>query len=76
VPLFETERLIARKLSHQDVPVLTAMLSEFRTEINASGLSVGIVALSWGVVVAPSMLYLGKYKIQELRNAGYFLPRR
>ena len=28
VPLFETERLIARKLSHQDVPVLTAMLSD------------------------------------------------
>ena len=28
MPLFETERLIARKLSHQDVPVLTAMLSD------------------------------------------------
>lgn len=26
--LFETERLVARKLSHQDVPVLTAMLSD------------------------------------------------
>ncbi|MDY6841846.1 MAG: GNAT family N-acetyltransferase [Pseudomonadota bacterium] len=26
--LFETERLIARRLSHQDVPVLTAMLSD------------------------------------------------
>ena len=28
VPLFETERLLARKLSHQDIPVLTAMLSD------------------------------------------------
>src|SRR5690554_931319 len=55
------------------VAPLFYMLGEFRTEINASGLNVGIVALSWGVVVAPSMLYLGKYKIQELRNAGYFL---
>jgi len=28
VPLFETERLIVRKLSHQDVPVLTTILSD------------------------------------------------
>nr|WP_241264580.1 GNAT family N-acetyltransferase [Marinobacter daepoensis] len=28
VQLFETERLVARTLSHQDVPVLTAMLSD------------------------------------------------
>src|SRR5690606_13948699 len=28
VSLFETERLVARKLSHQDVPVLTTMLSD------------------------------------------------
>src|SRR5690606_19209829 len=28
VQLFETERLIARRLSHQDVPALTAMLSD------------------------------------------------
>ncbi|MDK2750719.1 MAG: hypothetical protein KYX60_08625 [Halomonas meridiana] len=58
------------------VAPLFYMLGQFRPEINASGLSMGIVALSWGVVVAPSMVYLGKYKIQELRNAGYFLPRR
>ncbi|WP_286237263.1 GNAT family N-acetyltransferase [Neptuniibacter halophilus] len=28
MPLFETERLVARQLSHQDVPVLTKMLSD------------------------------------------------
>jgi RimJ/RimL family protein N-acetyltransferase len=28
VPLFETERLVVRKLSHQDIPVLTTMLSD------------------------------------------------
>ena len=28
MPLFETERLIVRKLSHQDVPVLTTILSD------------------------------------------------
>lgn len=58
------------------VAPLFYMLGEFRPEINASGLSMGIVMLSWGIVVAPSMVYLGKYKIQELRNAGYFLSRR
>lgn len=44
------------------VAPLFYMLGEFRPEINASGLSMGIVMLSWGVVVAPSMVYLGKYK--------------
>lgn len=58
------------------VAPLFYMLGRFRPEIQASNLYFAGVLLAWTVVVIPSVVYLGKYRIYELRRAGYFLPSR
>tara|TARA_R110001599_G_scaffold351322_1_gene582905 strand:- start:125 stop:499 length:375 start_codon:yes stop_codon:yes gene_type:complete len=58
------------------VAPLFYMLGQFRPEIQASNLYFAGVLLAWAVVVIPSVVYLGKYRIYELRRAGYFLPSR
>ncbi len=58
------------------VAPLFYMLGEFRPEMQTSNLNLSAVLVAWGVVVIPSVFYLGRYRIQELRNAGYFLPPR
>lgn len=57
------------------VAPLFFMIGEYQSEIQASFLSLSIVLVSWGVAVIPSIMYIHRYKIQELRNAGYFVPR-
>jgi hypothetical protein len=58
------------------VAPLFYMLGQFRSEIQASNFSLAAVLVGWVAVVMPSVVYLGKYRIQELRRAGYFLPSR
>ena len=58
------------------VAPLFYMLGQFRQAIQASNLYFVGVLLAWVVVVIPSVFYLGKYRIHELRRAGYFLPSR
>ena len=58
------------------VSPLFYMLGQFRPEIQASNLYYAGVLFVWAVVVIPSVVYLGKYRIYELRRAGYFLPSR
>ncbi len=58
------------------VAPLFYMLGQFRAQIQASNLHFAGVLLAWAVVVIPSVVYLGKYRLYELRRAGYFLPSR
>ncbi|MBE94268.1 MAG: hypothetical protein CMG89_04320 [Marinobacter sp.] len=58
------------------VAPLIYMLGQFRSGIQSSNLYLAAVLVAWAVVVIPSVVYLGKYRVHELRRAGYFLPAR
>lgn len=58
------------------VAPLFYMLVKFRSGIQASNFTLAAVLVVWAVVVTPSVAYLGRYRIRELRSAGYFLPFR
>lgn len=35
----------------------------------------GIVMALWAAMLAPGFLYIGRFKLAQLRQAGFFLPR-
>lgn len=35
----------------------------------------GIVIVSWAVMVAPGFIYIGRFKLPQLQQAGFFSPR-
>lgn len=52
------------------------LIGENQPAVQQSTYSFVAVLLSYGLIMAPGMYYLGKVKIKELQRAGYFLPRR
>jgi glucan phosphoethanolaminetransferase (alkaline phosphatase superfamily) len=52
------------------------LIREHRETSNESMVNQLLVLLSYAVIMAPSLVYLLKYKIKSLQRAGYFLPRK
>lgn len=58
------------------VSPLFYLVAQYREVINESISVLLKIMASYAVIVAPGLVYLVKFKIRALRNAGYFLPRR
>jgi hypothetical protein len=52
------------------------LISINQPAVQESTYSLIAVLVSYCLIVAPALYYLGKVKIKELQGAGYFLPRR
>jgi len=52
------------------------LINENQPAVQQSTYNLVAVLVSYGLIMAPAMYYLGKVKIKELQRAGYFLPRR
>lgn len=52
------------------------LINENQPAVQQSTYNLVAVLVSYGLIMAPAIYYLGKVKIKELQRAGYFLPRR
>ena len=58
------------------VSPLFYLIGQYREAANKSTATLLFVLLSYAIIMAPSLAYLLKFKIRELQDAGYFLPRK
>jgi len=57
------------------VAPLVFIIDNIRIQLNESTWYLLFMLLAYGIIVAPSFVYLKKEKLNVLQKAGYFLPR-
>jgi hypothetical protein len=57
------------------VAPLVFLIDNIRIQLNESTWYLLLIIFAYGIIVAPSFIYLKNKKLDVLQKAGYFLPR-